>query len=233
MTSSSILVSFIVATKNSSSRIHGLFNSFNDHCPKDSFEVLISDSQSCDMTLDIVRYYSNFFPIQIVSRIDSGIYNAWNNAIPYAVGDWLVFLGDDDEIYNTNEAHSSFEFLRSVDSSLTPFVIFDAFLGSPFSKRAKPLYNRQKLWQGIKFFHPSSALSRHSFIRLNFDESLRIISDYKFFASHKLYSSYSPTILTTIGQNGLSKRSLTRILLETIVVNCQIFLISTTYYICL
>ena len=171
-----------------------------------------------------------FFPIQIVSRIDSGIYNAWNNAIPYAVGDWLVFLGDDDEIYNTNEAHSSFEFLRSVDSSLTPFVIFDAFLGSPFFlNELSHFYNRQKTMARIKFFHPSSALSRHSFIRLNFDESLRIISDYKFFASHKLYSSYSPTILTTIGQNGLSKRSLTRILLETIVVNCQIF--SNIYHI--
>ena len=146
------LVSFVIATKNSEERLIHLLESIKLNCPHSSFEILIADCASTDSTLNIVNTFSSSFPIQVVSYFDTGIYNAWNKAIPYACGKWLVFLGDDDLIFGYEEAHNCFNLLSTVDSSLYPLILFDAFLLHPLNRSVRPTYLQHHFGRVCHFF---------------------------------------------------------------------------------
>lgn len=232
LTTPAPLISFIVATRNSQPRLHGLLDSVRANCPPHRYEVLIADCASTDNTVDLIHSYSLILPIRIVSFSDSGIYNAWNKAIRHAAGTWLIFLGDDDSIYNTEEASSCFEFLSLLDPIAHPFVFFDAYLLPPASFFVKPSYSSSLLWKGMKFFHPSSAISRMVFYEHKFDENLRVASDYKFFSMLMLEGLHYPRIFTSIGQGGISHTSLPTLFKEILFINLSFYsnLLHVLYY---
>jgi len=217
------LVSFVIATRNSSSRIAPLLESIKDFAPSGQYEVLISDSNSNDSTLQIVNKYTPYMRIRIASLFDTGIYNAWNKAIVIASGSWLIFLGDDDRLYSREDSFCVFNFLSKLNSDPGFIILFNAFLGPPKSARVSPYYDRDLLWKGIKFFHPSSALPHTLFKHIQFDESLRIISDYKLFATLRLNHIYCPYTFAYIGQNGISKNSKLLLLKEVLAVNLSLY----------
>ena len=64
-------------------------------------EHWIIDGGSTDGTLEIIKQYAKKYPhINWVSENDSGIYDAMNKGIERAKGDWLYFLGSDDQFFN-------------------------------------------------------------------------------------------------------------------------------------
>jgi glycosyltransferase involved in cell wall biosynthesis len=69
-----------------------------------NIEYIIIDGGSTDGTLDIIKKYDKHIDYWI-SENDQGIYHAWNKGVTHAHGDWLSFLGADDEyfIYAINE----------------------------------------------------------------------------------------------------------------------------------
>lgn len=68
------------------------------------YEVLVIDGDSDDDTLSIIKSYDNKFynRLRWIGREDSGIYDAMNNGIDLARGEWLYFLGSDDFLFNEN-----------------------------------------------------------------------------------------------------------------------------------
>jgi glycosyltransferase involved in cell wall biosynthesis len=229
MTNSFPLVSFIVATKNSQYRLPDLLDSIKNNCPPHHYEVLIADCSSSDNTVNLVHSYSLMLPIRIVSLSDSGIYNAWNRAIRHAVGSWYIFLGDDDKIHNSQEAPACFDFLASLEPISHQLVLFDAYLLSPASTHVIPSYSPSLLWKGMKFYHPSSAISALVFNDYKFDENLRVSSDYKLFSILRLHGLYCPRTLTSIGQGGISHTSLFLLFKEILGFNLSIY--SNPYHI--
>jgi glycosyltransferase involved in cell wall biosynthesis len=68
-----------------------------------NFEVCIVDAASSDGTISKVdRFRSEFPNIRILSESDKGTYDAMNKGIELALGEWIYFLGSDDEIHNEN-----------------------------------------------------------------------------------------------------------------------------------
>lgn len=63
------------------------------------FEYIIIDGCSTDGTLDIVKQYKDSIDI-CISEPDEGVYDAMNKGIDMARGEWLYFLGGDDELLN-------------------------------------------------------------------------------------------------------------------------------------
>lgn len=63
-----------------------------------NFEYLIIDGKSTDGTLAIVEKYKKDISF-VISEKDSGIYDAWNKGLSYSKGEWVCFLGADDEFY--------------------------------------------------------------------------------------------------------------------------------------
>jgi len=65
-------------------------------------EYIIIDGASTDGTLDIIREYDASLAYW-VSEPDRGIYDAMNKVLQVATGDWLLFLGADDELLASPE----------------------------------------------------------------------------------------------------------------------------------
>jgi glycosyltransferase involved in cell wall biosynthesis len=61
-----------------------------------NIEHIVLDAGSTDGTLDVLRQYDNRIALW-KSEPDKGIYDAWNKGLVEARGDWICFLGIDDE----------------------------------------------------------------------------------------------------------------------------------------
>jgi len=71
----------------------------------DNIEYILMDGGSKDGTLKIAKEIAGKYPsrdIKIFSKSDKGIYDAMNNAILIAKGDWLNFMNSGDVFYDNN-----------------------------------------------------------------------------------------------------------------------------------
>jgi glycosyltransferase involved in cell wall biosynthesis len=96
------LLSVIIPTYNSEATIerclHSLISQTNQN-----FEICIIDGASSDLTIAKVCSFRAYFDrIGILSETDKGTYDAMNKGIDLAKGEWIYFLGSDDEIYDEN-----------------------------------------------------------------------------------------------------------------------------------
>ena len=95
-----MILSIIIPTYNSSELIETcLYNIYNRLGNSNKYEILVIDGASQDNTIAIVdKMAKQQRNIMYVSEKDNGIYDAMNKAINLAKGEFLYFLGADDEI---------------------------------------------------------------------------------------------------------------------------------------
>ena len=65
-----------------------------------NIELIVVDGGSTDGTLDVLHEYAEHISV-LVSEPDKGIYDAMNKVCSLATGDWLIFLGCDDNLFDT------------------------------------------------------------------------------------------------------------------------------------
>ena len=95
-------LSVIIPTFNSELTIERCLSSLICQTYQD-FEICIIDAASSDRTIEkIDGFRSKFKKIIILSESDRGTYDAMNKGIGLAKGEWIYFLGSDDEIYDEN-----------------------------------------------------------------------------------------------------------------------------------
>ena len=61
-----------------------------------NIEHIVMDGGSSDGTVDVLRQYDDRIALW-KSEPDNGVYDAWNKALAEARGEWICFLGVDDE----------------------------------------------------------------------------------------------------------------------------------------
>ncbi len=94
--------SIIIPTYNSSDTLSRTMESIVGQTYND-LEVIIMDGVSNDNTLAVAKKYSEKIAnLLIISEKDNGIYDAMNKAIDVATGEWVLFLGSDDTLYDKN-----------------------------------------------------------------------------------------------------------------------------------
>lgn len=103
----------------------------------DNVEYILVDGASTDGTLDIIKKYEDKIDYWI-SEPDKGIYDAMNKGIDLASGDFLVFLGADD-------------------------LLFDAYVFQNISNR---MVNREAVYYGNVFFREKQVIYGFSFNKL-------------------------------------------------------------------
>lgn len=79
----------------------------------DDYEYIIKDGGSSDTTLDIIRRYSQKHNIKVMNGNDSGIYNAMNQALAQANGQYVMFLNSGDSLYDRDVLKNIAEGLQS------------------------------------------------------------------------------------------------------------------------
>ena len=112
------MFSFVIATFNSESYIDRCLQSFLAQIYRD-FELVIIDGSSRDRTVEICQSYSDRLQIKIVSEPDEGIYDAWNKGIKICSGDWIAFLGSDDQLQSKEALYRMAQITSGLKSSIS------------------------------------------------------------------------------------------------------------------
>lgn len=63
------------------------------------FEWVVVDGASTDNTMEVAKSLGPLITT-LICEADSGIYDAWNKALPHITGDWILFLGAGDMLYD-------------------------------------------------------------------------------------------------------------------------------------
>lgn len=87
-------LSIVVATWNAARTFERCVRSILEQRFK-GWELLISDGGSTDGTIELIRQYEPHIAWWR-SGADKGIYDAWNQALAHATGEYICFLGADD-----------------------------------------------------------------------------------------------------------------------------------------
>ncbi len=89
-------ISIIVATYNAAKTLENCLESITQQVSNDC-ELIIIDGGSTDGTIDVINNFNQYVEYTI-SEPDKGIYDAWNKGIKNAKGEWIMFVGADDEL---------------------------------------------------------------------------------------------------------------------------------------
>jgi glycosyltransferase involved in cell wall biosynthesis len=179
------------------------------------FEYIIIDGGSTDGSAAYIESQNAHFDFW-VSEPDKGIYNAMNKGIAKATGEYLLFLNSGDHLYNDNILEENRKFLVEKD-----LVYFDLnFVDNANSKIG--IYPEQLSFSHFindTLPHPATFIKSSLFCKVGlYDESLKIVSDWKFFilALFKNNCSYIKVnaILSTYYLDGISSDLINREIID-------------------
>ncbi len=91
-------ISIIIVVYNGAKTLESAMNSVFTQSYK-NLELVIIDGGSADGTLDILKNNNSPY-LKWISEPDKGIYDAMNKGMSIASGEWLYFLGADDELFD-------------------------------------------------------------------------------------------------------------------------------------
>ena len=168
-------------------------------------EYIIIDGGSDDGSTDVI----NKFEGQLAywqSGPDRGIYKQMNKGVSVSTGDYLLFLNSGDNLHSPDAIHSVLNHLQNVDFVIGKMVFLDT--GHLFE--IKDHLNLLHFMQG-SLPHNATFIKREWLEKYPYDESLRIVSDWKFFvqsfvignASYKLVDD----IISDFDCNGISSKN--------------------------
>lgn len=161
------------------------------------FEYLIIDGGSTDGSVDIIKKYASSFHINWVSEPDKGIYNAMNKGILKASGEYLHFLNSGDMLYDDNVVAQMVEMIEKYKhpAMLTGYMYLQMPDGSLKKKAIGDNYSFIRFYT-TSINHPATYIKRELFDKFGlYDESLKIVSDWKWFTQVVAFNRKFPRIV--------------------------------------
>lgn len=172
-------------------------------------QYIVIDGGSTDGSKEVIKKHHEYIDYW-VSEPDKGIYNAMNKGILKATGDYVLFLNSGDYLISSDIIESIsreldsnedivFGLLKTYPSGIIgytdihlPLTLLDFFKSSPIP-------------------HPASFIKTKLFLKMNYDESLRIVADWSFFLQAIVFMGCSckkiEKIITVFEDNGISSRN--------------------------
>jgi glycosyltransferase involved in cell wall biosynthesis len=200
-------LSIVVATWQAAPTLERCLRSIVDQDFTD-WELLISDGGSTDGTIDLIRTYEPHVAWWR-SKGDNGIYDAWNQALVHARGEFVCFLGADDAWADPGALSAIFETIGKLQPDLVSAKgIATDEEGKPLGVIGRP-WDYQRFWRRMLICHPGAFFRRRLFETLGtFDTRYRIAADYDWML--RLPSSTSHVfidrVVVRIQAQGLSRR---------------------------
>ena len=169
------------------------------------FEYIVIDGGSTDGSAEYIKSQSEHIDYW-VSESDTGIYNAMNKGIAKANGEYLLFMNSGDHFFSSVVLEKNHSIIKDYD-----LIYFDIEFVQVI--KSKIISYPQKL--NFSFFYSDTLCHQSTFIKTKlfytvgmYDESLKLVSDWKFFieAVFKFNCSYLKinSILTTYYLDGIS-----------------------------
>lgn len=151
----------IIPTLNAGAKLHITLDSLAKQTYQD-FECIIMDGNSLDNTAEIANTYQNKIPaLQFYSEADNGIYDAMNKAVTLSSGEYVLFLGAGDSLYNDNVLEHVNMQLNTVSCDILYGDI--CFLPSKIAKQPQKI-NKRYFRSGKMLCHQSIFAKKETLI---------------------------------------------------------------------
>lgn len=186
-------VSIITVNYNDGKGLRATAESIINQTCFDALEWIVIDGGSTDGSVDVIKEYADKITYW-VSEPDKGIYNAMNKGVAQARGEYLLFRNAGDLMYD--------------DKVIENFVNHPAFGKYDHYTGHIEIRNNGKWWKDIAplktlslhtlyhpvILHPATFMRRSHFERMQYDETLKIAADAKFFIHDLILNnaSYAP-----------------------------------------
>ena len=182
-------LSIITINYNNASGLEQTFKSA-EHQTYKQYEHIVIDGGSTDGSLNIIKKYEHVLDYWI-SEKDTGIYNAINKGIHIANGKYLFFLNSGDLLHDNTVLNIIIPDLNNVD------IVYGNLLIKETNKTWLKIYPKKLLFS--YFLNDSLPHSGGVFILKSsfrdklskYDESLKIVSDWKWFILALFKYNYS------------------------------------------
>ncbi len=152
------------------------------------FEYIVIDGGSTDGSAAYIENNKDKIDYW-VSEPDTGIYNAMNKGIKVAKGEYLLFLNSGDILFSNQVLYQNYKFLTLYDIIYFNLNVVDE--KETFIKK----YPNQLLFSYFvndTLPHPATFIRKAVFYKIGlYDESLKIVSDWKFFIQSICKFNYS------------------------------------------
>ena len=180
-------------------------------------EYIVVDGGSKDGSAELIREFEPSFGgrLKWVSEPDKGIYNAMNKGIGMASGDYLQFLNSGDCLVSDDVTK---RMLDVMNANERPSILYGNMLKD--MPDGKALRDRCFAGKDISFrgFYTGSLNHSASYIRKSlfdkyglYDESLKIVSDWKWFLQAIILGEEKPVYVdmdvTLFDMNGISEKN--------------------------
>ena len=142
-------------------------------------EHLIIDGASSDGTLDFLKAYKNInHEMRILSKADSGIYDAMNRGVALAKGKYVIFLNSDDHYHDENGLTASMKALEETGCSFS-FAPILAEKENGRLRRRRPQCRLHKAFLFNVICHQSMMFRKNELFEMGgYDLAYGIASDY-------------------------------------------------------
>ena len=191
--------SIITITKNNLSGLQSTAESILCQSTQ-NYEWIIVDGLSNDGTQD----YASTLPAEYICEPDNGIYHAMNKGLARARGRYVCFMNAGDRFADMDILST----LEGIAKAFNPeFIYGDALETSGFYKKARP---SDHLTRGMFTHHQSMLYRRDKIGSLQYDETLKIASDYGFtaaFIKECMTSHYFPGAICVFENGGVSEKN--------------------------
>jgi len=175
-------------------------------------ELIIMDGGSSDGTVELLKRYDKEIKYW-ESRLDRGIYHAWNKALEHAGGEWICFIGCDDFFINEKVLEKAVPYLQQAECDQICYAygkvaIFSIEFNKIISYSNDPWLKMRKQIQRGKFlihsgsFHHRRLFEKHGY----FDESLKVAGDFDLIWREikNNTAKYMDMVTICMGHGGLS-----------------------------
>lgn len=143
-----------------------------------NFEYIVVDGKSTDDTVQIIRKYQTYIS-KWVSEPDTGIYNAMNKAVRMANGEYCIFMNAGDMFVNQLVLKQVAIFLEDDIDYLVGNEVATKH-GKIVDYTCAPERITTKLFVTKSLSHQASFIKRDLLLRYPYDETLKMVSDWKF-----------------------------------------------------
>lgn len=187
--------------------------------PQIPFEYIIVDGASNDGSVEVIQKYEQSLGNRLkwISEPDKGIYEAMNKGVRMATGDYVQFLNSGDCLAGPNVVSSICQNLEANDN---PPILY----GNMLKQMKDGVLLRDKCFAGqeitfIGFYtgtlnHSASFIRKDLFAKYGlYDESLKIVSDWKWFLQAIILGGEKPVYVdldvTVFDMTGISETNKT------------------------
>ncbi len=200
------LISVVIPVRNGAKNIQRTIKSVirQTHPNK---ELIVIDGGSTDGTVDILRSKNHNIDYW-TSEPDRSVYEAFNKGLHHAGGDWILFLGADDYLWDEDvlskmiphltTAHPRHLIVYGRTAKVMPDGRIDKIMGAPWAEFSDKLADMALGHQGI--FHHRDLFQSFG----NFNEFFDIAGDYEFLLRYLKKSEpiYVPDIVVAAWEIG-------------------------------